>query len=126
GMPLAGGMGFFAKWYVLQAAIQADVPQTVLAVILVVSSAVSAAYYLAVVGAMFMKPRAEGTAIPSPAPLAQALILATATLLIAFGVYPAPVATFARNATTGNTESAAPAKTPSSRTVPLNTASRSR
>src|SRR5581483_8304887 len=48
GFPIAGGMGFFAKWYVLQAALQSFRPQTVLAVALVVTSVVSAGYYLAV------------------------------------------------------------------------------
>src|SRR5919206_75249 len=57
GFPIFGGIGFFAKWYVLQAALQSPYPQTRLAVILVVTSVVSAGYYLYVVMVMFMKPR---------------------------------------------------------------------
>ena len=38
GFPIFGGMGFFAKWYVIKAALQAPQPQTVLAVILVLTS----------------------------------------------------------------------------------------
>ncbi|HKN59382.1 MAG TPA: NADH-quinone oxidoreductase subunit N, partial [Gemmatimonadaceae bacterium] len=36
GFPVFGGIGFFAKWYVLQAALQSPFPQTRLAVLLVV------------------------------------------------------------------------------------------
>src|SRR5438874_1768922 len=57
GFPIFGGIGFFAKWYVLQAALQAPFPQTRLAVLLVVTSVVSAGYYPYVVMVMFMKPR---------------------------------------------------------------------
>lgn len=109
GMPLVGGMGFFAKWYILQAAMQASAPQTVLAVILVLTSAVSAAYYLMVVSAMFMRPRPEGRMLPSTLPLAQSLIGVAAVLLLALGLYPAPVADIARRAlTSGGPATAAP------------------
>src|SRR3954469_21317753 len=64
GFPIFGGIGFFAKWYVLQAALQAQYPQTRLAVILVITSVVSAGYYLYVVMVMFMKPRNSGAAVP--------------------------------------------------------------
>ena len=50
GFPIFGGAGFFAKWYVLQAALQAPVRQTTLAVVLVLTTVVSAGYYLWVVG----------------------------------------------------------------------------
>lgn len=114
GMPLAGGMGFFAKWYVLQAALQASVPQTILAVVLVLTSAVSAAYYLQVVTAMFMRPRAEGQALPGHAPAAHALIAVTAAALLVLGVYPTPVVQLARQAgTSGSAPSpAAPVRDP--------------
>jgi NADH-quinone oxidoreductase subunit N len=66
GFPIFGGIGFFAKWYVLQAALQAPAPQTRLAVILVLTSLVSAGYYLYVVMVMFMKPRATHLYSPGP------------------------------------------------------------
>ena len=100
GMPLVGGMGFFAKWYLLQSALQASEPQTQLAIVLVLSSVISAGYYLTVVSAMFMRPRTEGQAVPSTAPLTSGVIAATALLLLALGVYPTPVAQFARSALT--------------------------
>ena len=101
GMPLVGGMGFFAKWYLLQAALQANTPQTILAVILVLSSAVSAAYYLTVISAMFMRPRPEGHPVPSTIPMAQSLIAVTCVLLLVLGVYPTPMIELARRALPG-------------------------
>lgn len=102
GMPLVGGMGFFAKWYVLQAALQASSPQTILAVVLVVTSAVSSAYYLLVVSAMFMRPRPEGKPMPHSAPMAHALIAFAALTLLVLGVYPTPVVHMARKASTSS------------------------
>lgn len=100
GMPLAGGMGFFAKWYVLQAALQANAPQTILAVVLVVTSAISAAYYLVAVSAMFMRPRSEGAPAPASAPMAHSLVAVCAGLLLLLGIYPTPVVQMARLALT--------------------------
>jgi NADH-quinone oxidoreductase subunit N len=98
GMPLVGGMGFFAKWYLLQAALQGHAPQTALAVVLVLSSVISAAYYLTVISAMFMRPRTEGAAVPSSNTLTQALIGFTIVALLVLGVYPTPVSRLARRA----------------------------
>jgi NADH-quinone oxidoreductase subunit N len=64
GFPIFGGAGFFAKWYVLQAALQAPVKQTTLAVVLVLTTVVSAGYYLYVLVLMFMRPRVEGIPVP--------------------------------------------------------------
>lgn len=79
--PLAG---FFAKWYVFNAAIQAKLYS--LAVIGVLSSAVAAFYYLRIVKVMYFDE-------PSPAfdrgPLVQRVVLAAAALLMLFFfVYP--------------------------------------
>jgi NADH-quinone oxidoreductase subunit N len=68
GFPLAGGMGFFAKWYVLQAALQAPAPQTRLAVLLVVTSVISAGYYLFVIMVMFMRARPADAPAPPATP----------------------------------------------------------
>jgi NADH-quinone oxidoreductase subunit N len=115
GMPLVGGMGFFAKWYLLQAALQASAPQTILAVIVVVSSAVSAAYYLSVISAMFMRPRPEGHPAPSTIPMAQSLITMSAILLLVLGVYPTPMIELARRAVPGT---AVQGSAPASGTAP--------
>ncbi|MGI8498661.1 MAG: NADH-quinone oxidoreductase subunit N [Gemmatimonadaceae bacterium] len=97
GFPLAGGMGFFAKWYVLQAALRAPQPQTRLAVVLVLTSFVSAGYYLRVLKVMFMNPRAADMPDPMRVPaLTQIVIGFAAGLLLVFGILPSPALEFSR------------------------------
>jgi NADH-quinone oxidoreductase subunit N len=98
GFPVFGGMGFFAKWYMLQAALQGQYAQNYLAVWLVLTSLVSAGYYLRVVMVMFMRPRPEGV-VPAAAMggLTRLVIGATAVLIIVFGILPNPVVWWARN-----------------------------
>jgi NADH-quinone oxidoreductase subunit N len=92
GFPIFGGMGFFAKWYVLQAAIDAPAPQVRLAVILVLTTTISAGYYLYVVMVMFMKPRPEGAApLPVVGPMSRAIIVGAAVFLLVFGLFPDPI-----------------------------------
>jgi len=74
--PLAG---FFAKWYVFNAAIQAGLYP--LAVIGILSSAVSAYYYLRIVKVMYFDEPAPAFDKPAPAPRA---VLATTGLLVVF------------------------------------------
>lgn len=97
GFPIFGGMGFFAKWFILQEALRADAPQTVLAVILVVTSVISAGYYLYVVMVMFMKPRPVN--VDSHAVIGgwtRLIIAAAAVLILVFGVYPNPIVDWTR------------------------------
>jgi NADH-quinone oxidoreductase subunit N len=97
GFPIFGGIGFFAKWYVLQAALQSQFPQTRLAVILVLTSVVSAGYYLYVVMVMFMKPRATGA--PDPALTSgwtKTVVWASAAVIIIFGLFPDAIVAFTR------------------------------
>jgi NADH-quinone oxidoreductase subunit N len=98
---VAGGMGFFAKWYVLRAAISAPAPQTKLAIILVLASAVSAAYYLGVISTMFMKPVDDSVTPARPvAPrLTGGVIVVAVLLLLVLGVYPSPAVRWAREST---------------------------
>ncbi|HEX8726006.1 MAG TPA: NADH-quinone oxidoreductase subunit N [Gemmatimonadaceae bacterium] len=89
GFPVFGGAGFFAKWYVLQAALQAPTPETTLAVILVLTTVVSAGYYLYVVMVMFMKPRPEGAAVPGATPgLTRAVVVVSVVAILLLGVVP--------------------------------------
>ena len=89
GFPVFGGIGFLAKWYVLQAALQAPTPQTILAVILVLMTAVSAGYYLYVVMVMFMRPRPADAPVPAPAGgWTRAVITASVVLILALGIFP--------------------------------------
>jgi NADH-quinone oxidoreductase subunit N len=89
GFPIFGGAGFFAKWYVIQAALQSPAPQTLLVVVLVLTTVVSAGYYLYVVMVMFMRPRLEGLAVPAPSGgLTRFVLVATVILLLVLGVMP--------------------------------------
>ena len=84
------------------AAISAPAPQIKLAVVLVVASVVSAAYYLGVIATMFMQPVAEAEdppASPVPARMTGILVGAAAILVLVFGVFPAPVARWAEVST---------------------------
>jgi NADH-quinone oxidoreductase subunit N len=89
GFPIFGGAGFYAKWYVIQAALQSPAPQTLLVVVLVLTTVVSAGYYLYVVMVMFMRPRLEGLAVPPPAGgLTRLVLIATVGLLLVLGFVP--------------------------------------
>jgi NADH-quinone oxidoreductase subunit N len=74
--PLAG---FFAKWYVFNAAIQAQLYP--LAVIGVLSSAVAAFYYLRIVKIMYFDEPAPAFDRPAPAPR---IVLALSGILVVF------------------------------------------
>jgi NADH-quinone oxidoreductase subunit N len=88
GFPIFGGGGFFAKWYVLQAALQAPAHQTMLAVVLVLTTVVSAGYYLHVLVVMFMRAPGDGETTAPTAPLTRALLVVTVGALLVLGVYP--------------------------------------
>jgi NADH-quinone oxidoreductase subunit N len=89
GFPIFGGMGFFAKYWIIQSALQAPVPQTKLAIILVLTSVVSAGYYLYVVMVMFMKPRAENAApVAVTSGWTRSVIAIAAVLILALGIFP--------------------------------------
>ena len=89
GFPIFGGAGFFAKYYVVQAALGAPRPQTALAVVLMLTTVVSAGYYLYVVMVMFMRPRPAG-AVPTTRStgFTRGIIAATAVLILILGVAP--------------------------------------
>jgi NADH-quinone oxidoreductase subunit N len=101
GFPVFGGLGFFAKYYLVQASLDSPLARgTLLAVILVLTSVVSAGYYLYVVMVMFMRSRvptttprlrtAFGAAWP-----ARAVVVVTALAIVFFGLFPAPILTWA-------------------------------
>jgi NADH-quinone oxidoreductase subunit N len=97
GFPIAGGMGFFAKWYVLQAALAATHPETALAVIIVLTSVMSTGYYLAVVMVMFMRPRPANAPPVRPVRAPTFLVIyASAIVLLFFGIFPAGLLGVAR------------------------------
>ena len=80
--------GFFAKAYVILAAVEAGGPLTLLAVITVLNAAIAAFYYLRVVVYMFMRePASDAPAMRHGALLWGGLAAATA-LTILFGLFP--------------------------------------
>jgi NADH-quinone oxidoreductase subunit N len=100
GFPVFGGIGFFAKWYILQAALQAPFPQTRLAVLLVITSLISAGYYLYVVMVMFMKPRDSTASLPEKASgWTRAVVWGSAAVILVFGLFPDAIVSFTRRST---------------------------
>lgn len=86
-----GTLGFIGKWAILSAVVAEH--HQILAVILVVTSIVSAGYYLPVVRAMYMRdPETESshahTVLPAAARVA---VVAALVLIIVFGVWPEPL-----------------------------------
>jgi NADH-quinone oxidoreductase subunit N len=89
GFPVFGGAGFLAKWFVLKAALQAPAPQTTLAVVLVLTTVISAGYYLYVVMVMFMRPpRVDASAIPRTPGWTQLVMVTCAAAILIIGVMP--------------------------------------
>ena len=111
GFPVFGGVGFFAKLYLLQAALAAPHNLAPLAVLLVVTSVVSAGYYLHVVRVMFMKPRPDGSVEPERAGgITRIVLIASVVLILALGLLPERLAVWARTSapTIGLTTTARP------------------
>ncbi|MGH7680183.1 MAG: proton-conducting transporter membrane subunit, partial [Gemmatimonadaceae bacterium] len=89
GFPIFGGGGFFAKWYVLQAALQAPTPEIMLAVVLVLTTVVSAGYYLYVIMVIFMRaPSPDAQPLPATPRLTRLVLATTVGALLVLGVYP--------------------------------------
>jgi NADH-quinone oxidoreductase subunit N len=89
GFPIFGGIGFLAKYWIIQSALQAPEPQTKLVVILVVTSLISAGYYMYVVMVMFLRPRpADIPMSPRAGGWTRFVIAAAAILIIVLGVLP--------------------------------------
>jgi len=91
GIPMTGG--FFAKFYVFSAALQANLVW--LTIIGVINSAVGAYYYLRVIVSMYMREPKEDTALaPIPIGLSAALALSMAATLY-LGILPGRVLDYA-------------------------------
>jgi NADH-quinone oxidoreductase subunit N len=83
-----GTFGFIGKWYILSTVIASN--QTPLAVILVLTSVLSAGYYLPVIMSMYMKP-SPSPDVPRGSPVTRAAALAVAVTVAAvlvFGFWP--------------------------------------
>ena len=82
--------GFFAKAYVVLAAVEAGGPAGILAVILVLNAAVAAFYYLRVVVYMYMREGKDAPVVEKSG-LLRIGLAGTAILTIVLGLYPGPL-----------------------------------
>ena len=89
--PLAG---FLAKLYVFGAAVEAGL--TWLAIVGVINSVVSAAYYLRVVAAMYLKESDQAEAGTPVSPALQIGVGLAAVVVVLVGLWPAPVLNLAQ------------------------------
>ncbi|MEM6954208.1 MAG: NADH-quinone oxidoreductase subunit N, partial [Myxococcota bacterium] len=85
--------GFFGKYYVFNAAVEAGGGFVWLAVLGVLASAIGAYYYLRVVVSMFMKEPEEGApiAVPMKNGYVAAAVIISALLVIDFGIMPSSI-----------------------------------
>jgi NADH-quinone oxidoreductase subunit N len=91
GIPITGG--FFAKFYVLSAALKSNLVG--LAILLVLNSAVGAYYYLRIIVMMYMR-EPRGDVPVTPVPVTTALAIAVCVLLTLYlGVLPGRVLDYA-------------------------------
>jgi len=104
-----GTAGFIGKWYILIAATNAG--QNVLAAILVLTSVISAGYYLPVIMAMYMKPEPIESAHADVRldRWAGAAVAAVVIAILFFGVWPNRLFDLAHSA--GNSVQPPPAAT---------------
>ena len=88
-------VGFYAKYYVIVATIEADMLW--LAVAIVLASAVSAFFYLRVVAVMYFAPAPEGEIRESRMPLMAASLAIMTLATIAAGIFSGQVFDLAQN-----------------------------
>ncbi|HEX5167189.1 MAG TPA: NADH-quinone oxidoreductase subunit N [Thermomicrobiales bacterium] len=86
-------VGFYGKYYVILATIEADMIW--LAIAIVLASAVSAFYYLRVVAAMYFSEAPEGAEEPSRTPMLGFGVMTMAVGTIAFGLFSGQIADIA-------------------------------
>ncbi|MFI5110379.1 MAG: NADH-quinone oxidoreductase subunit N [Terriglobales bacterium] len=107
GIPITGG--FFAKFYVLSAALQANLVG--LTIIGVLNSALAAYYYLRIIVMMYMHEPRAGVPV-TPLPAASGLAVAVCVFATFYlGVVPGPVLDFAAHSASQLVRSAAAAST---------------
>jgi NADH-quinone oxidoreductase subunit N len=103
-----GTFGFIGKWYILSALIAER--QILLPVVLVLTSVVSAGYYLPVIMAMYMKPAPSDEPRPELrlAPAAAGTIALSVVALLVFGFWPAGALEAAERSTSTLTQTGVP------------------
>ena len=103
-----GTFGFIGKWYILSAIIAEG--QTILAIVVVLTSVISAGYYLPVIMAMYMKPAAseESHATTRLWPAAAGAVAVSVIAVVLFGLWPAGALDVAGRSASTLTQTAAP------------------
>jgi NADH-quinone oxidoreductase subunit N len=93
-----GTIGFIGKWYILAAIVASQHP--LLAVILVLTSVVSAGYYLPVIMAMYMRPARAPLVYHDRGLLGSARVAVAVGVVAALvlGIWPEPILTLANHA----------------------------
>ena len=107
-----GTFGFIGKWYILSAIVAEG--QTILAIVVVLTSVVSAGYYLPVIMAMYMKPAAseESHATTRLWPAAAGAVAVSVIAVVLFGLWPAGALDVAGRSASTLTQTAAPVAGP--------------
>ncbi len=92
-----GTAGFIGKWYILTSATGSG--YGILAAVLVLTSVISAGYYLPVIMAMYMKPRLhdQAHAEVTLSRLSRGMLVAVVAALLLFGVWPSRMLKLARD-----------------------------
>jgi NADH-quinone oxidoreductase subunit N len=103
-----GTFGFIGKWYILSAVVAEG--QVILPVILVLTSVVSAGYYLPVIMSMYMKPAPSSTTYGGIrlTPTAAGIIGLSVAVVILFGFWPEQVLDLAGRTSEALTQTAMP------------------
>ncbi len=103
-----GTFGFIGKWYIITATVAER--QFILPVILVLTSVISAGYYLPVIMAMYMKPApaAGSGARVRVAPAAAGAIALSVAVIILLGVWPGGLLDLAGRSAASLTQTAQP------------------
>jgi NADH-quinone oxidoreductase subunit N len=103
-----GTFGFMGKWYILSAVIAED--QTILAVVLVLTSVISAGYYLPVIMSMYMKPSPSEVAHQETRlwPAAAGVVALSVIAVVLFGWWPAGALDLAGRSAATLTHTASP------------------
>jgi NADH-quinone oxidoreductase subunit N len=103
-----GTLGFIGKWYILTATVAQG--QMILPVLLVLTSVLSAGYYLPVIMAMYMRPAPTGerTAGPALSPTAAGVIACSVVAILLFGFWPNELLDLANASARSLTQTALP------------------
>jgi len=99
GFPFFGGTGFLAKWYMLDAALAGPVKMPGVATALVLTSCVSAGFYLYLVQLMFMRERPATERVGETGRLTRVVIGATAVAILVLGIFANPLKNWADSGT---------------------------